>query len=77
MQNAKQNVGETGRKLKTRITEHLRNIRKHINSNIELHFNTTDHTIAHMTVSVTEKPHKTINYRKVKKNYFGLTNYKY
>ena len=41
----KQYVSKTGRKLKTRITEHFRNIRKHTNTIIGLHFNATSHTI--------------------------------
>ena len=41
----KQYVGETGKKLKIRITEHLCNIRKHTNTIIGLHLNTLGHTI--------------------------------
>ena len=41
-------IGETGRKLITRITEDLRNIRQHTNTIIGLHFNTTCHTIEHV-----------------------------
>ena len=62
----KQYVGETGRKIKTRITEHLRNIRQHTNTIIGLHFNTTGHTIKHMPVNTIEKLYKSSNYRKAK-----------
>ena len=62
----KQYVGKTGRKLKTRLTEHFRNICQHTNIIIGLHFNTTGHTIEHMQVNTIEKLHKSSNYRKAK-----------
>ena len=59
-------AGETGRNLKTLITEHLRNIHKNTNTVINLHFNTTSHTIEHMEVNNIEKLYKSSNYRKAK-----------
>ena len=51
----KQYVGKTGRKLKTRITEHLRKICEHTNTIICPHFNTTDHSIEHTQVNTIEQ----------------------
>ena len=57
-----QYVGKTGRKLKTRITKHLRYICKHTNTIIGLYLN----TIEHMQVNTIEKLYKSSNYRKAK-----------
>ena len=62
----KQYVGESSRKLKTRITEHLRNIFKHKNTIIGLYFNATGHTIKHMQVGTIKKLYKFSNYLKEK-----------
>ena len=67
----KQYISETGRKLKTWITEHLCNIYQHTSTIIVLHFNTTGHTIEHMQVII-----ESVIIVK-QKNYFGLINYKH
>ena len=57
---------KTGRKLKTRITEHLRNFRQLTNTIIGLHLNTTGHTMEHMQINTIEKLYKSSNYQKAK-----------
>ena len=62
----KQYVGETGRKLKTRITEHLHSIKNHKNTVIGIHFTSTHHSIDHILIHPIESLHNSSNYRKVK-----------
>ena len=78
----KQYIGETGRKLKTRISELLRNIVKNQNTVIGTHFYSANHKSNHMQINPIEALSNSIEYRKVeelfwiKKNcklQFGLT----
>ena len=77
LQCRKQYVGKTGRKLKTRITEHLRNIRKHAIIMIGLHFDTTGHTIEHMQVITIEKISINLIIIGKQRYYFRLISYKH
>ena len=58
------------KQLKTRITEHLRNIRKHTNTIIGIHFNTTGYIIEHIQVNTIEKLYKSSNYWKTKEPFW-------
>ena len=62
----KQYIGETGRKLKTRISEHLRNIAKKQNTVIGTHFNSANHKSNHMQINVIESLSNSTGNRKVK-----------
>ena len=62
----KQYIGETGRKLKTRISEHLRNIAKNQNTVIGTHFNSANHKSNHMQINAIESLSNSTGYRKVK-----------
>ena len=62
----KQYVGETGRKLKNRISEHLRSINNDLDTVVGKHFNTLNHTNAHMKISAIESLCNSTGYRKVK-----------
>ena len=66
----KQYVGETGRKLKTRITEHMGYIRRNKDTAIGLHFNSLGDYILNFQVNVVEKLYNSISYRKVKEPFW-------
>ena len=50
-------VGETGRQLKERIEEHLRDIRLSRDKPVATHFNSSNHSINNVQVSVLERVH--------------------
>ena len=50
-------VGETGRQLKDRVDEHLRDIRLNRDKPVATHFNSNNHSIHNVQVSVLEKVH--------------------
>ena len=62
----KQYTGETGRKLKTRISEHFQNIVKNQNTVIDTRFNSTNRKSNHMQIKVIESLSNSIGYRKAK-----------
>ena len=62
----KQYIGETGRKLRTRISEHLRNIVKSQNTVIGTLFYSANHKSNHMQINAIESLSNTTGYRKVK-----------
>ena len=62
----KQYIGETGRKLKTRFSEHLRNIVKNQNTVIDTHFNSANRKSNHMQINAIESLSNSTGYRKVK-----------
>ena len=50
-------VGETGRQLKERIEEHLRDIRLNRDKPMATHFNSSTHSMDNVQVSILEKVH--------------------
>ena len=62
----KQYIGETGRKLKIRISEHLQNITKDQNTVISTHFNTASNKSNHMQINAIELLFNSTEYHKVK-----------
>ena len=59
-------IGETGRKSKTRISEHLRNIVKNQNTVIGTHFNSANQKSNHMQINAIESLSKSTRYCKIK-----------
>ena len=62
----KQYVGETGRKLKNRVTDHLGDIRRNENTAVGQHFNLTGHSVNDFSVCAIDKLYKSTQYRKNK-----------
>ena len=51
------NVGETGRQLKERLEEHLRDIRLSRDKPVATHFNSSNHSINNVQILVLERVH--------------------
>ena len=66
----KQYVGETGRKLKYRFTEHLRDIKKNLDTTVAIHFNMADHSVEDISILGINLLFKSGNYRKHKEQFW-------
>ena len=62
----KQYVGETGRKLKYRFTEHLRDLKKNLDTTVAIHFNMADHSVEDISILGIDLLFKSDNYREHK-----------
>jgi len=69
----KQYVGETGRKLKKRFTEHLRDVRIKADTVVAEHFNLPNHNSSHMEIIGIDKLHNSLEYRRNKEKYWIRT----
>ena len=67
----KQYVGETGRQLRDRVVEHLRDIKYGKNNPVGLHFRSYGHNSTHFTVQAFEKCRfDSTGYRKTKESFW-------
>lgn len=66
----KQYVGETGRQLKTRFTEHLNDVSKKKDTAVADHFNLPGHTKSNMEIVPIEKLNKCTFYRRHKESHW-------
>ena len=67
-----QYVGETGKKLKERFSQHLQNIRsENCSTSTSEHFNLPNHSISNVNISIIEKCSSNSNmYRKIRESFF-------
>lgn len=65
-----QYIGETGRKLKRRISEHILSIKKKTDTAVAQHFNNPGHTLSNFTVTAIEKLNHGEGYRRNKENFW-------